>query len=458
MSSKLIYSIALLFSLLLPGVAAIGAEPDLDMAQKLIGAGKAGEAFKLLEPFDFDKSGDIKFDYIYGIAALESGRPDKATLALERVLATDPNFSGARMDMARGYFMIGDFVRAKTEFGTVLSQNPPPLAKQVVEKYLRAIEEREKSQKQQVKGYVEATYGYDSNITTVTGDFMGGVMSAYAIPGVQATGNSIQRSGSFTSMGGGFDIAHTVEEGISLYAGLDGKSKVFAQAEPFNTDTVDGKFGVNVSSGSNMYKLGYQTQYFYQNGDTPITNNTKAWADRTSYSYLAEWKRMVGSSDLFGVGAQLGGTRTPYTTTSDVDQNSVTLSWLHLFGGQGKPILFSSFTSSRDNALRKLANGSDVSKESMGVRFFGQVSLNETLDIFSGLGYQEKDDKAEFARSTVVAIGKDSTADISIGANWRFMDSWTLKPQVSYSKNRSNIDLYVYDRTEASVTVRYDFK
>jgi hypothetical protein len=40
------------------------------------------------------------FDYLLGIAALDSGKPDRATIAFERVLAVNPNFAGARLDLA----------------------------------------------------------------------------------------------------------------------------------------------------------------------------------------------------------------------------------------------------------------------------------------------------------------------------------------------------------------------
>ena len=91
-------------------------------AEALMKAGKPDLAYKLLEPFEFDRSGEVRFDYLIGIAALDSGKPDKATLAFERVLAEDPNYAGARLDMARAYYQLGDIQRAKTEFEMVLDR------------------------------------------------------------------------------------------------------------------------------------------------------------------------------------------------------------------------------------------------------------------------------------------------------------------------------------------------
>ena len=59
----------------------LAAENEIEQARELMKAGMPGEAYSLLEKQEFDKAGDADFDYLLGIAALDSGRPDKATLA-----------------------------------------------------------------------------------------------------------------------------------------------------------------------------------------------------------------------------------------------------------------------------------------------------------------------------------------------------------------------------------------
>src|SRR5574340_1581576 len=139
-------------------------EKPLRDADALIKGGKPADAYALLEPLEFDRSGEVRFDYLLGIAALDSGKPDKATLAFERVLAVDPNFAGARLDMARAYYQLGDLPRAQTEFQEVLKQNPPEAARITIQKYLDAIAAAEQAKQTRISGYVEGTVGHDSNI------------------------------------------------------------------------------------------------------------------------------------------------------------------------------------------------------------------------------------------------------------------------------------------------------
>ena len=139
--------LALGFCLWVVSTAALAAGVDLAKANALMKQGKAAEAYALLEPFEFEQSGNVQFDYLLGIAALDSGKPAKATLAFERVLATDPNFAGARLDMARAYYQLGDYTRAKTELETVLKLNPPPAARATINNYLAAIAKLENAKK-----------------------------------------------------------------------------------------------------------------------------------------------------------------------------------------------------------------------------------------------------------------------------------------------------------------------
>jgi tetratricopeptide (TPR) repeat protein len=119
-------------------------------------------------PYEFDHSGNPNFDYWYGVAALESAHPDKATLALERALAVNPDYVAARLDLARSYFALGDMDRARVEFGVVLAQNPPTPAKLTIDRYLAEIDRRTQTKRTTLTGYLEGVLGRDTNVNNAT--------------------------------------------------------------------------------------------------------------------------------------------------------------------------------------------------------------------------------------------------------------------------------------------------
>lgn len=62
-------------------------------------AGEAAAAFALLEPLETSRAGDPEYDYLFGIAALDSSNPSRAVFALERVVAgTRLSFVLARLE------------------------------------------------------------------------------------------------------------------------------------------------------------------------------------------------------------------------------------------------------------------------------------------------------------------------------------------------------------------------
>lgn len=53
---------------------------------------------------------------------------------------------------------------------------------------------------------------------------------------------------------------------------------------------------------------------------------------------------------------------------------------------------------------------------------------------------------------------QDHQLDLALALNWKYLPNWTVKPQISYTRNNSNSDLSAYHRTDASITVRREFK
>ena len=81
--------------------ATASAAPDLEQALRLLGSGAADQAYEMLAAKEAEHAGDPNFDYLLGLAALDSGRPSRAVFALERVLAVDPGHARARRNSAR---------------------------------------------------------------------------------------------------------------------------------------------------------------------------------------------------------------------------------------------------------------------------------------------------------------------------------------------------------------------
>ena len=95
------------------------ADEIVDRGKQLVDAGKPGEAYALLKPLEEDRAGDPNFDYVFGLSALDSGKPLEAVFALERAVDAAPDSGPARAELARAYLTLGDTDDARSEFDKV---------------------------------------------------------------------------------------------------------------------------------------------------------------------------------------------------------------------------------------------------------------------------------------------------------------------------------------------------
>jgi tetratricopeptide (TPR) repeat protein len=434
-------------------VASSNSQSVISQAEAFMADGKPAEAYNLLQQQEFEFSGEKRFDYLLGIAALDSGKPDKATLALERVMAMDPNFAGARLDMARAYFQLGDLVRAKTEFDTVLKQNPPKEARDTIQKYLDAIQAREDSRKTQISAYFEETLGHDGNVNSAT--------SQAQIP-VPAFGNlvftldqaNLKSSDNYNAISVGAEINHAVKENYGIYAGTDLKLRNYINLRNFNSTSLAIHAGGYYNYAKEVFRLGVTAEdYLLGSSNKP---------NRVTTGALLEWRHPASQSDQLTLFGQYARNRFVASGMEIQNFNMILLgeSWLHV-RADGKSVIFGSLFGSNENAtapvtLSNPAGGRpDGNKLTTGVRIGSQTSVNENWDYFNGIGFQKV--KYEKQNAAFMTKRNDSTWDFNAGATWHDSKNWSVRPQITYSRTNSNITIYSFDRTDFSVMVRRDF-
>ena len=151
----------LFWVLLSPGVRA---DVLTEQAKGLLDAGKSAQAFALLDVQESTRAGEVMFDFLLGLAALDVGQNTRAVFALERVLAMEPNNVRARAEIARAYLALGETETARKEFETVQKQGVPADVSLTLDRYIAAARRVQDQSKVSVNGYLELTLGYDSNL------------------------------------------------------------------------------------------------------------------------------------------------------------------------------------------------------------------------------------------------------------------------------------------------------
>lgn len=437
----------LVLSVLVPvGLAQAQApvQPDLKRAELLVRSGKAEEAWKLLSPHEFELAGREDFDYLLGVAALDSGRAGRATLVFERVLAVNPDHAAARLDMARAYFALGDFQRSRGEFEQVLQhEDTPPAARQTIERYLAAIDERSPSRGTRLTGYVEASLGRDSNVNSATST------SSIFVPLFNTNftlgSSSVKAADNFASLGGGAELTHVLGAGVSLFAGIDLKQRSHRDWDVYDSRSVDYRGGFQAVHDKDTFRLTVGRNDY----DLDNTKYRRIGSLGMELRHAVDAKTQVIGFALVSEIKYLQDSTASYSSSQAI----AGLGLVRGLEGSGNPIVFGSVYAGDDTATR---NRGDGDRDIFGLRGGYQRSLRDDLDFHATLsaqygGYQRFNPLFREYR-------KEIQYDLGLGLNWRFQKDWLLKPQLNYTRSDSNFQVYDYNRHELSLTLRRDFR
>ncbi len=130
------WTVSILFVLLSTFTFANNGYPIIE---KLVKQQKYSLAYELATKIRSQNEGDPRFDYLFGLAALQTGHYNEAVFALERVKFASPNVIRPRLELARAYLKLNNKTAALSEFKSVLQLSPPMAVKQNIESYITAL-------------------------------------------------------------------------------------------------------------------------------------------------------------------------------------------------------------------------------------------------------------------------------------------------------------------------------
>ena len=421
---------------------AAGADALTDRAKALLKRNDPQGAYKLLLPLEAQRAGDPEYDYLLGIAALDAGDPERAVFALERVLAVQPNNLQARAEIARAYYVMGERDTAKREFEAVRSRGVPDEVRETIDRFLSAIEAGRKTR---FNAYVELAGGYDSNVNSATAQsqvavpFFGGAI-------VQLAPGSTRIKDSFGGVSAGLSFSNEMVTNWSVVGSASFYGKYNSDETRFNTDTLDGAFGLRWSSGSNAVTGALQLQRYSVDGDS----------FRESAGGVLQWQHNLSQTSQVSLFAQHAQLTYPDPSQSirDAKRNIFGVATAHAFAGESAPVIFASVYGGEEK--EEAQNVPHLGHQPVGIRVGSQWRLAPGVHLVANASAEQR--RHGGVDPLFLVERKDTQFDASVGVNYTLAATkWSLRPQVSFTDNDSNIDIYVFRRTVAQLGLRRDF-
>lgn len=437
---RLLGAAVLLTAVVAPAQAADDAM--LREARALIEADQAQAAYDLLLPHADARAGDTDFDFVFGVSALDSGRPEEAVFALERVLDVDPDNAAARTEVARAYYLTGEREAAKAEFEALKTTQPPEAVNTLIDRYLAAIDYQFSANRPSADLFIELGAGYDSNANSATDQTTVAVPAFGGVP-ITLLDGALEQGSPLFSLAGGFQGARPLAPDLALIGGASILHRIATDESQFSQTYFNANAGFHYLYGANQFRILAQGQRFNFGGDP---NRDLAGAS-------LQWQRNIDADNQLTAFYQGGVLRYPGQAIRDAQRHVGGVGWGHVLDAESSAVVFASLylgTEKQDESTRD-----DLGRDFYGVRVGGQYGFTPDITGIAGFVYQRAQHNGRDL--LFIETREDDYYDASISLIWQLDRNWSVRPEVRYTRNDSNIVLNEFDRVEGMVSVRNDF-
>jgi len=394
-------------------------------------------AYALLEPLEEERSGTVDYDFLLGVAGVESGNTTRGIFALERVLALQPNNLEARAIIGKAYYQAGETENAKAEFKNVQQQDTRKEFSKIIEGNLQAMD-KATGERTVFGAYLDYGIGHDSNINSATSNSFIAIPNFGSIP---LTKNSREQSSNFMSVAGGASFRTPVlTKGLALFGSVGGNNRFTWTNEQFDTSSLDANLGLSYKKFIDTFSVALQKSSFTVDSDR----------FRTSTGVNAQWLRDVDDKNQVSIFSNYSHLEYPDNSIRDANRAIIGAGWGHAFSGDKAPVIFLNGYTGKENA-----DASNLDNDIYGLRASGQLAFNYKWVGYAGAGYEKR--RYDGPLNGFTSDRRDDQYDVTVGVRYIPIRDWTIKPQLSYITNDSNTSLFDFDRTILSVNVRKDF-
>ena len=390
----------------------------------------ADGAYALLSPYEAELAGNAYYDYLLGVAALDSGRLSEAIFTLQRALAVEPRFSGARMELARAYFEAGDKDQARPLFVALLDESPPPAVRNILNRYIDAIDARPAAPRPRFTPYAELAAGHDSNANGSTDDAQ--------FLGFTLTPENVATDSAFTEAAAGFTWTVPSSRQVAWYAGARANLRHNPDADFVDSGVLSALTGISWRRGRFFGRAGIDGYVAQRDGDY---NSSYGGLELLLGASLdARWDLSLGVR-----GGRLS--HDDPIEILDVDRLLYTLGVSYRISSLAS-ITIEGIGGDDDEAR----SGSPYGNSKAGARLGFTAPFADNQFRFS-LGSLVSDYDGMFFG------GAREDTQVTVLAELEFRDVFTeglsLIPRVRHIDNDSDVPLYDYDRTEFGLTLRW---
>ena len=432
---------------LLAQTGALAWAAPADELRSLVQKGRSAEAYAAgtRHPAEL---GDPDFDFYFGVAAIDSGHAGEGVIVLERYLARFPADDRARFDLARGYYALGELLRAREEFETVARHRPPPDREATIERFLDSIQAQASRHASASSLYLDIGEVVDSNVIPGIGSAAPNVHLLDNLLSAPGGGNGGRKDGdSFMLAGAGARFTRPVAQALSLHGGLtyEGKYRIDAFDRQLDQEALGGYGGLALLQGRDLYRA--NLSYSALAVDSNRYRNIAALG--------GEWQRQMDELNTLSLFAQYAALAYPADRVRDSDIYALGAGWRRAFVQRYQPVMQLQALFGREKSAASPLRD-DLSRDLYSLRAGVSTSPWPGWGLSGGLSYTTS---RFVAPDPALAVTRgDDYYGLDAGLSYRWSSQLTLRADYLHADNRSNLESYKYGRDVLTLRMHYDLR
>lgn len=423
-------------AVLLAPVAAAATPAEL---KALLDQGKADEAYRAGRRTP-EQMGSPAFDFVFGIAAINAGKAAEGVLALERFVLAFPESEAARVELARGYFVLGEDGRAREEFEAARALKPAPEVARLIDEYLDAIRAREAKYQPTAMAYLMLGGGYDSNPRAGVDN---PEITLPVFGTVTVTDAGLRRGDQAAEYGAGFRLTAPLAANVTGFATGSADVRRYPDEGDFDQSVYAGSLGAAARWGNWGARAAAVVAY----------QSLDRHPYRRLHGLALDGSWIPDERNAFTLGLQ-GGQHGYFGSNGvrDSDFHTVSAGWRRLFAGRWRPEVELTGTAGREK--NKYDDRQDLSRDIYGARVGGSVSPWRGWTLGAGASWQRSDYREP--DPTLLTTREDTYVAGEANVEWKFAPAFSVRAEVLKARNDSNLALYEYRRHAAMLRLRYE--
>lgn len=394
--------------------------------------------YQALSAEEHTKAGDPAFDYALGIAASDAGHYGAAIIALQRVLARQPDNAPARAELARAYALAGDIDTARAQFSTVVDDPTiPDPVRQRFTGFVRQFDKQIHGGGSDVSGFGEAAFGHDSNINSAT-QLTSITIPLFAAlgPGSLGAGARAQRD-EFYDLSGGISGVKAIGRQDRVFGSVLGNFRDNLDSAAFDQASLTGTAGfAHTFASRDVFSLSGQVQKYWLGHRSY----------RTAFGAIGQYTHMLPGGKALSASIQYNRFEYDRDGLRDSDRFAVGMGFaartyaINVIGGHEE--------------TRRQA-GDAESNSFAGASAGAEFPVSPKIALVAGAAF----DMRRYDRQDVLFMRKrnDERIDLTAAVKFAVMPRFFLQPKATWSRNWSNIALYDHERWTVQAGARFEF-